>query len=470
MIHKLKKIGRYTKSFPLIHKALVFLYHFFIFEIYPIIFLKKIKRNNKEDNVFFNNLQKPLIFNIKFEINDLNNLIDLLNSKKIKFDQGGWTIFIKKSKETLKIFPFLSEYPDNVGIKIIKNFNSINDKKYFYEKLKQPPGANFVRKKFHNVFDYFRLWIYLNFLGIMPKVFDLCILNFHNKRSTYAYICESVTSLNKSNVTHNKFIVMLKKLSNSNNFEFSHKLVSSSIDFRSPDCNKNLYLDSNNKPVYVDVQSFLFKTNEPNYFINESIKFGKERLFKKGFESYQTLDKVSGKRDTLLRWQNLNEFLTDHLSLDNKIVYDVGCNTGMMSYYALKNGARYCFGWDRSDVIQSCNSVLNNYGVSRFSGFGGNLETTTNFENDIKSFKFLKYYEGVLFLLSISHHIGFPKSLHRLDWKYLLFEGPVNVSYQENIENLKLNFLKDFQYKVLNYKNYYDGDSPNRTLILVEKK
>ena len=154
------------------------------------------------------------------------------------------------------------------------------------------------------------------------------------------------------------------------------------------------------------------------------------------------------------------------LSLENKIILDVGCNIGMNCYYALSKGSKYVYGIDKEEVSIKANQILNALGVTRSKIIGLDLKST----NDLSSIKnTIKNDIDILFYCSIDGHIGYPNQIRDLKFKYILHEGHPNSNLDENINNLYLNNWLTKNSQIL-FKSYLtDGDSPSRPILLALK-
>ena len=136
---------------------------------------------------------------------------------------------------------------------------------------------------------------------------------------------------------------------------------------------------------------------------------------------------------------------------------DVGCNAGLFLAFFLWKGAAWCTGFDLPEVADVARRLLSTFAYTRFDVVGSDLrEDGANgaVEGPI----------DVLLLLAITHHIGVPAWVKRLDWRYLVFEG----AGREKLDSARARLLENFPAaRVAAERVVQDGDSPPRPVILL---
>ena len=226
---------------------------------------------------------------------------------------------------------------------------------------------------------------------------------------------------------------LLDKVLQKNIIQIAHGNYKQSSDFTAPSCNGNLYLRENGKPVFVDFQSFNFRDEEKAFIdwakmSSEAVQFGPKRRSSSENFLYQGLPFLgSGKRDTIQRWGIYKEAMTSvGWSLRDKVVLDIGCNSGLMSYFSLANGANYAIGWDKPDVAKRATDLMKLFGATRWSAFGCELGSHNYFKEDISTI--IKQFDkpATLFYLAIHGHVGFLESLLKVNWDKCFVEGHAN--------------------------------------------
>jgi hypothetical protein len=272
------------------------------------------------------------------------------------------------------------------------------------------------------------------------------------------------------------FINRLKSVLEKGELSTIHEETDTMWDFQPMDCHGNLISDhKSGKPLYVDFQTF-FLRNEIKMLekvlieIQEKVHFGGVRFYRGGKKYlYQGIPGLAiGKRDIETRWQQFLEMFEEcGCSFRDRIVYDVGCNTGLMLYKALSCGALWAVGWDMPEVRNSAERLLLSLGATRFDLFGDRISEEYNFVKDVPDrLKFRK--NGILFFLAVSDHIGFPPGVADLPWEYMLYEGHANQDYKMSKGMLReISWLKDT--KEISHRTFADGDTPKRVVILLKR-
>ena len=312
----------------------------------------------------------------------------------------------------------------------------------------------------------------MNLLGIGPKIFDLICLEDKKGSRAYAYLTENYDYLEDKKLDSADIRLFLKKIAKDRWLRPTWNTTYLIDDFDIERENPNLLKTKNDEIKFLDFQAFSIP-NENDY-INEIVKdfevtsFGKKRIFSKRNYLYQVLPEIQGgKRDTLKRWNEFDKmFEKVDLSLENKVILDIGCNIGMNCYYALSKGSKYVYGIDKEQVAIKANQILNALGVTRSKIIGLDLKSI----NDLGSIeKVIKNDIDILFYCSIDGHIGYPNQIRDLKFKYILHEGHPNSNLDENINNLYLNNWLTKNSQIL-FKSYLtDGDSPSRPILLALK-
>jgi len=476
---KIVGIGKITKKLPFLHRLLVTIYHLIIFEVWPRF--KRIRekdRANTEKSSELNeflSLQalRILRFDLPTPTSD-QDLIEILKGHDIPFFEGGWTIYLPPSNQLIKYLPQLSEYPKSSGVKFLRDLKPPESASYTPHQLNPAPGAARIRARTPDPKTLLRLSGHLYLEGIGPLVHDLVEIRIGDKRCS-AFIISHISKDTKvSEVSDNdykRFITKLDKVLAKGVLDISHGNYKISKDFSAPDCNNNLIKSSDGKMVYVDVQSFCFK-NENKALIDWSmanqsqILFGPRRIGKSENYLYQMIPGVGdAKRGTTTRWNVLDELIQKaDLEFTDRIAFDIGCNTGLMSYYALSKGAKWAYGWDKEDVANASHELLKLLGASRWTPVGGKINEDTDFKSSLHG-NHQEFKEGILLYLAISKHIGFPQNVAELPWKYCVYEGHSNQDIDYSIKMIR-NSKWAPEIQIMATGAIRDGDSPTRSIVI----
>jgi hypothetical protein len=113
-----------------------------------------------------------------------------------------------------------------------------------------------------------------------------------------------------------------------------------------------------------------------------------------------------------------------HVSIEGKVIFDIGCNLGLMGAEYLRRNARWVHGWDQPEVVKAAHKVLLSVGCTRFSLTGGRLHQETDLFPQLPDhLKTLNREDAVLSYLSVREHVGWLAGLSQLPWRYMLYEG-----------------------------------------------
>ncbi len=463
-----KKISKFTKKIPLLHKTLVFILLFPTIYIRPFIYylLKKEKNSSKQyEFKKFIGLQK--IKSVKINsliLKDKDNLIKSLQG--YEFQEGGWTIYIKNISRFLEIEyinGLINENIDQIGIKIL-----INDK----NKPKDSYGLRPFGKT-SNVKEILRVGnlLFLNKLG--PKIYDLILLEDDFKNTAYAFLVQDIKTNESKKINDEEHSKLLKKIETLKFLQPTFRNIKNSDDFKIDNNKENIIKSANDEIMFLDFQSFNI-INEYEYLKNISLRanitsFGRKRILKNQFYIYQTIPGIQqGKRDTYARWEKLDEiFKNCRIDITDKVFLDVGCNLGLNCYYALSKGASFVFGIDTKEISEITSEFLNALGCTRYQIFGLDLNAKESYQ--VFSKKNISK-TNILIYSSIAHHIGYPSEIGNLNFEYILFEGKGNSTIQENLDDMKdSGWIKENNYSLL-YSNYLqDGDSAKRPYYLLKR-
>lgn len=473
------KLGKVTKQIPFLHRFMVMSYHIAILELWPR--LRRIFNPVKSASAPAGNLNsflslqsiRRLRLNIETPGND-GELIETLRRLNIPLCEGGWTVYLPPSYALSTVMPDLHAYPVMSGVKILRQLKPPQQASYTPNELRPTPGATAVRSRTPKPEELLRIAGHISEAGLGPVVHDLVELVIGETHCT-AFITEHIDSDSTvSESEYNEFIGSLDKLIQQGALEVTHGDYRLSKDFRSPDCNGNLLRQSNGQCLYVDFQSFRFRDEAAGFHswskqYASNLLFGPRRLGKESDYLYQMVPGIGdAKRETGVRWEALDSLVRrGGISFEDRCTFDIGCNSGLMSYYALSKGANWAFGWDQPGVAEASQKLLRILGGSRWWAFGTAINESTDFVSSLPE-HFVTDSRGILLYLAISNHIGFPPGVSELPWQYCIYEGHSNQSIETSIEKIRTSgWMTDFE--VLATGLVQDGDSPERSLILFKR-
>ena len=395
-----------------------------------------------------------------------------LTGAGLEFRTGAFCIYLPPQEKLAEVFgPVLAKYPAGAGLKILKD-------------MKAPAQAKYVDREFGNVgrlddmttgkpAELIRVANYLYQNGVGPRVYDLVELKTpHNQLS--AYVVQDVAGGAPTEAECRKFVAELKRL-------FEDQLLpfpdwQKKEDFRCPDCKGNLLKDARTgKLQYIDFQSFMMKDNMKYISriageLKDDVHFGEQHWIRGGKYLYQSIPGLHiGQRMISDRWELFTRLLTEAgAELDGNVVFDIGCNMGMMIHSALAQGARWAVGWDRPYVIPHSRKLLRAMGMTRFDLFVKDIDPESEFASQVPAHA--RDGKGtILFYLAMRKHIGFPDGVNDLPFEFMLYEGHESETLAQTEE-----FLREIEEK-WNLENcgitsYQDGDSRERFAAVLRRR
>jgi hypothetical protein len=204
--------------------------------------------------------------------------------------------------------------------------------------------------------------------------------------------------------------------------------------------------------------------------VEDTCHFGDGRPLRGSRYLYQRIPgvEVAGKRNSLRRWAAIRESLRESaVSIDDRVVLDVGCNAGMMLSSALSDGAYWGVGWDLPHVATVAQELLLATGYSRTSIVGAALDPDYPLSADIPAHIRHRINTSVVLYLAVRHHIGLLRELIDLPWAALVYEGPQGERTSELAEVLRP--LLDAGALIRSTLMYRDGDSGTRPLAVLTR-
>ncbi len=437
--------------------------------------------NKFDKNLFsgFLSRQKVLSYDLTAgHFSDSDEFRQWLKKIGVTFQEGGWTFYIPPQKRLYKYFQFLPvNYPPDAGLKILKDFRPPEKARYTQHKNhpKFTAGMALKRRLTPSPISLVRVANYLYAQRLGVRIYDLIALKCVEKLLT-CYVVQHIEGPDVEKKDYDLFMKRMNSVFKQGEIETIHESINMMVDFNPPNCSGNLIMSRVDKrPVFVDFQGFLLSDEEKiiNKIIDaakEKVHFGDVRFYRMGKKYlYQSIPGCSiGKRDITKRWNVFLEMLSEaQCSLEKRVVYDVGCNTGLMLYNALSEGVQWAVGWDLPEIVEISERILLSLGATRFDLIGETIGEKTDFVSKIPD-RYSAKKNGILFFLAVSNHIGFPAGVSKLPWEYMFYEGHADQEHDYCLERLQnVDWLKGSQ--ILSSRCFADGDSPERAVFLLKR-
>lgn len=373
----------------------------------------------------------------------------------MEYQEGRWTFYIPPQFGLQEHFAFVGRYPQPAGLKILKDFRHPDSAKYTRHMQSPAPGAALKRLLTPSPKALVRIANYLYFHDLGMKVYDLAALEGRD-RTLSAYIVEHLAGAPVTQDAYETFMYRIRALLNRRELTTVHESVDIMADFAPPDCSRNLVMsEEKGRPLYVDFQGFLFK--DEKRLIDDLLG----EVNEKEEEGRSFFRSTPGNVKT--RWCNILKIMEAvGFSFHERVVYDIGCNTGSFLYYALSEGAQWAIGWDRPEVVASAERLLLGLGATRFDLFGRENGEDPEFKSDIPE-RYKTDTRGILFCHAPFK--GVAPGISEIPWEYMLLEGYSGRNLEEPLE-----YFRDVpgvrNWEVLTHRSFADGDSPTGVILL----
>ena len=423
-------------------------------------------------------IQKQKILTWRVFFPDIDTIAELrlwLKGNGIIYCEGGHTLYLPPQSNLTKIIPdVVAFYPKDTGFKILKDLRPPDEANYISdnsvlarEMIVGTPIEQLVTGNY----------LFTNELG--SRLWDVCEWRSKNTKVSFTvFVVEHILGKHPTEEQFNIFLERLREVIQSGYLRILLPNWQQHADFLPPDCNRNLIqTDLDDSPQYIDFQNFSLTdvsswTRDVIAQAEYDFHFGGGRLLRGKQYLYQSVPMItrSGKRNTQKRWDQMSDLLLEHgVSVENRVVLDIGCNAGMILHSALSAGALWGLGWDRPQIADQASELLFSLGNSRFHIIGADLEPAYRLENDIPSNLQNHLNEAVVFFLSIHQHIGgILNSLCYLPWRIMVLEGHQGEDEKKIMDVLEP--IKSHSVEIVGFSNMADGDSLPRPLITLLKK
>jgi len=248
--------------------------------------------------------------------------------------------------------------------------------------------------------------------------------------------------------------------------------------FTGPACQGNALVDASGSFLYLDVQPFTLTgyesfLRETAVAATEHSHFGDTYILRGGGRYlYQKVPGVAlpARRNVEERMVVLKQLMEEaHVSVEGRLVLDVGCNIGMMMGQYLKLGARWCHGWDRAHVTPHTERMLHALGCTRFSTTGGDIGASQPLDTDVPDFLRPSLHGCAVSYLAVRGHLGWLDALGRVPWSFLIYEGheaETRAEFESHLEQLR----RRVEFRVAGVSVYEDGDSDTRTVAILTRE
>jgi hypothetical protein len=402
----------------------------------------------------------------------LPELLEYFEQWRVPYREGGHTIYLPPASVQRTLFRgMMGHYPHDAGLKIVKNGGSIDSHGYMID-----TGRHVSRIQKRITHSRRHLGLVANLLfskGVGPRLYDLVELQCGEHLWT-AYVTQHVNGRVPTVPECEAGVKKIRELESTRVIRITIPDGYNDAEFCCPGCGGNALTDSAGRFQYIDFQNFLLVGYEA-YLEGIALRavedshFGDRSLLRGGRYLYQTVPgvRMPGRRDPEQRMAVLQQLMeAAGVSVEGRLVLDIGCNIGMMMALYLKWGARWCHGWDREAIPAHATELLLALGCTRFSVTSRYLSGDEELEADLPGFVKPLVEGCVVSYLAVRGHLGWVSSLEQIPWSFLLYEGHEGETPAEVEVHLQELAVR-IPFRVAGLSGYQDGDSAERPLAIL---
>jgi hypothetical protein len=405
------------------------------------------------------------------DLSNLDSFLQELNLQGLPYSTGGHAAYLPPETIEKTAFRTLFDYyPSDAGLKIVKHPGGLSESVY----VSRGEGESRLHLKLiHNLRHLTLVANLLHVNDVGPRLHDLVELDCNGNLWT-AFVVEHVEQPVTAMSECEKGLTTLRELEGKGALKVILPLGFDDAEFQCPSCSGNAFLTRDGKFRYIDFQNFSL-TGYGAYLKSvasdaaEASHFGDKSLIRGGRYLYQSVPGVSfsGKRNVEARMQTLTELMDQAgVSVENRLVLDVGCNIGMMMAQYLKLGAFWCHGWDQEVVVPHTERLLYALGCTRFSTSGGVISKSIQLQDGLAP-HLKPHLEGcAISYLAVRGHIDWLDALGEIPWAFMVYEGHEGETTEQSLQYLE-QFKQRVPFRIAAQGEYADGDSEPRTVAIL---
>ena len=419
-------------------------------------------------------VQTPRRINIpNLELTNLDAFLNELKNEGLAYGTGGHAVYLPPETIENTAFREISNYyPPNTGLKIVRHPGGISESVYVYNGEGE---SRLHLKLIHNLRHLTLVANLLHVNGVGPRLHDLVELQCNNNLWT-AFAMEHVAKPVTSDAVCEEGIKTIRELEQRNLLKVILPSGFDDAEFQCPDCSGNAFMTVDGKFQYIDFQNMSL-TGYGTFLKSvaleaaEATHFGDKSLLRGGRYLYQSVPGVDlpGKRHPEKRFEVLLKLMKSAgVSVENRLVLDIGCNIGMMMAQYLKQGALWCHGWDQEVVVPHTEKLLYALGCTRFSTTGGVITQSIDLKGSIGCHLKPHLNGCVISYLAIRGHINWLNDLKEIPWAFMIYEGHEGETTEQSLRYLE-ELKKVVPFRIGAQGEYADGDSESRTVAILIK-
>lgn len=408
------------------------------------------------------------------EITSPEQLLERCDELGILYATGRHSIYFAPQENLWQLLgDIVMDYPEDAGFKILKNFQAPEQASYIANGDRRTLTKNMMGPVTNQVLAANALAA----LELGPPCYGLVHLE-SSKTDMTAFVVRHVEGELATPSDCEDFSDRLKPIISEGLLELVPSRGLQDPDFLPPNCNHNLVRDRETGDLmYIDFQQFLACQKPLLKKVageaSQDVHFGgSSRLFRDGKKYlYQSVPGIgsAAKRDTNYRWQIYRSMLKQQgVEVQDRLVLDVCCNSGIMLAHALSDGAAWGLGWDLPNVVPHSRKVMQLLGASSSTLIPTELSPEYKISESIPSWLKPKVEGSVLFYLAAIQHVGVIRDLANVAWSTVFFEDHEGITKQEAEDNLK-QLENAWNCRVAWRGKIADGDCGSRSVAILKR-
>jgi hypothetical protein len=393
----------------------------------------------------------------------------------LPYREGGHTLYLPPESARGSTFAeVMRGYPEDAGLKILKNAGGIEGSGYIHD-----TNGHFSWIHSNVTHHHRHLTLLANLFhnaDLGPRLYDLVELDCGGTLWS-AYCMEHVDGGEPDAIQWEAGMRRIRELDQRGWIRPILPDGYADEEFAFPACGGNALVDKGGRFRYIDFQNFLLLNYES--YLKElagqaaaASHFGESRVLRGGKYLYQAVPGVGlpGKRDPDERVRALVGLMeAAGVTVEGRLVLDVGCNIGMMMAEYLKAGARWCHGWDRASITPHTERLLSAVGGTRFSTTGTDLDESRPIERDLPPFLGSMLDGCVVSYLAVREHIGWLNSLATIPWGFMIYEGHEGET-EADLERHLGQLARRVRFRLAGSRTIRDGDSEPRIVAILVRE
>lgn len=407
-------------------------------------------------------------------VQDPSGLVAWAESRMLSISSGRHSIYLSpKTWHASSLAEIANHYPSGCGLKISREPGGVQSP-YVISRS----GHNLQRRYSMTHRQQALIFNFLHLKGIAPRLYDVLELQAPDGLRWAAYVVEHVEGSAPGEPEYQRIVGSLREQEANGVLRLVTPGGWDGTDFQKFGCNGNLIRRHDGSAYYVDVHSFVLHRYEKHLLemANRAAAvshFGGKSFILGGTSGKYLYQSIPGVPMPAKRSPGERMCLWDHLlmeagvTLRDKVVFDVGCNLGLMSAEYLRRGSRWVHGWDMPRTIEATRQVLLSTGCTRFSLTPCELSASLNLIADVpEHVSGIKMQAGIVSYLAMRQHISWLPGLSALPWQFMLYEGHQgDRPFQVYLDDL----AKIVDVRVLGFRRVSDANSAEREMALVER-